>query len=422
MTTTSCRSPRAASEWPGWIERPSRCGDARLRGSRRRCGPRARRRSSPRGRSSTTSAGAVELDRALDCRARRAASSPRPGGGAGLGGAQRPAADPLDARGRLREPLLGEAPRPRRPRRGPGGPRRPPRPRRGRGPRQSASAPAASASTAPSSTPTRRADGAHLERVGDHHPVEAELVAQQPVRCARLSVAGTVVERRARRMCAVMIDCTPASIAARNGHELAASSSSRRPRRSAARGASRLPVSPWPGKCFAHAATPRRWSPVTNAATCRATSAGSEPNERTPITGLRGFVFTSATGARSRLIAAGGELAADRRRDRARSASTSSTAPSARLPGYELPVRGLEPGDVAALLVDRDQRLGPLGADRGASAPRAARGRATLRANRTTPPSPPASSRRTQSGGASPAKPGQEAGATRAARARPLTP
>ena len=42
----------------------------------------------------------------------------------------------------------------------------------------------------------RGADRAHLERVGDHDPVEAELVAQQPVQRARLRVAGSVVERR----------------------------------------------------------------------------------------------------------------------------------------------------------------------------------------------------------------------------------
>ena len=38
--------------------------------------------------------------------------------------------------------------------------------------------------------------------------------------------------------------------------------------------------------------------------------------------------------------------------------ATSSTAPSARLPGVELPLPPLEPGDVAALLVDASSRPG----------------------------------------------------------------
>ena len=47
-------------------------------------------------------------------------------------------------------------------------------------------------------------------------------------------------------------------------------------------------VAPWPGKCLAQAATPPACSPRTNATACRATSSGSAPNERSPITGLSG--------------------------------------------------------------------------------------------------------------------------------------
>ncbi len=58
-------------------------------------------------------------------------------------------------------------------------------------------------------------------------------------------------------------------------------------------------VSPWPGKCLAHAATPVDCSPSTNAAECRATRSGSSPKLRTPMTGLSGEEFTSTLGARS---------------------------------------------------------------------------------------------------------------------------
>src|SRR5216684_4289553 len=65
-----------------------------------------------------------------------------------------------------------------------------------------------------------------------------------------------------------------------------------------------MDVSPWPGKCLTHAATPASCSPATHAADCRATGAAWAPNARTPITGLIGLLFTSATGARSRSMPA----------------------------------------------------------------------------------------------------------------------
>ena len=54
---------------------------------------------------------------------------------------------------------------------------------------------------------------------------------------------------------------------------------------------------------------------MTNAATCRATSSESAPNERMPITGFAGLTFTSATGREVEVDADRGQVGADRRRD-----------------------------------------------------------------------------------------------------------
>jgi hypothetical protein len=47
---------------------------------------------------------------------------------------------------------------------------------------------------------------------------------------------------------------------------------------------------------------PADWRPSVTAAPKSLTSAGSAPNDRGPITGLSGLLFTSSTGARSKLI------------------------------------------------------------------------------------------------------------------------
>ena len=70
-------------------------------------------------------------------------------------------------------------------------------------------------------------------------------------------------------------------------------------------------MSPWPGKCFAQAATPSRCSPSAKATAWRATSSGSREKLRSPITGFAGLVSTSATG-RIEVHAQVRELAAER--------------------------------------------------------------------------------------------------------------
>ena len=63
-----------------------------------------------------------------------------------------------------------------------------------------------------------------------------------------------------------------------------------------------VPVSPWPGKCFAVASIPWSWMPRISAAASRPTSTGSSPNERVLMIGLAGLLLTSATGANARWI------------------------------------------------------------------------------------------------------------------------
>ncbi|MBT9154868.1 MAG: hypothetical protein DDT39_01554 [Firmicutes bacterium] len=58
------------------------------------------------------------------------------------------------------------------------------------------------------------------------------------------------------------------------------------------------PALPWPGKCLPTASTPASASPLAAIAPSWPTRRGSSPNERTPITGLRGLSLTSSTGAK----------------------------------------------------------------------------------------------------------------------------
>ena len=77
--------------------------------------------------------------------------------------------------------------------------------------------------------------------------------------------------------------------------------------------------------------------PSISAATCRETRSASAPNERTPITGLRGSVLTSATGP----MTTSAPISRTRRASSAPVAlvaATSSSAPSCAAPGTVDPV------------------------------------------------------------------------------------
>lgn len=98
-------------------------------------------------------------------------------------------------------------------------------------------------------------------------------------------------------MWAVITASIPAAIADRNGGASSVSHSSRVWWMYGSLVWLSSVVSPWPGKCLAVAATPVPRYPFTCAATSRATARGSAPKDRTPMTGLAGSTFTSATGA-----------------------------------------------------------------------------------------------------------------------------
>ena len=201
----------------------------------------------------------------------------------------------------------------------------------------SRSQPAARVRTAVSGRP-RTPDAPRISSASDTiTPSKPSSPRSRPPSAAGDRVAGRSPVMAGTRMWAVITARTPASMAAAKG--------GRSRRRSTSSGASMtgrswwesVMVAPWPGKCLAQAATPASCNPSTAAAACAATRAGSAPNERVPITGLSSAVFTSTVGAMSRVTpreASSTPIA----RCTARVRDTSSTTPSAALPGYALPV------------------------------------------------------------------------------------
>ena len=163
-------------------------------------------------------------------------------------------------------------------------------------------------------------------------PVNPSSPRSRPLRAAADSVAGASPVSSGTRRWPGITPRTPAAMAAANGGR------SRRRSRSRLACTVTMPwwesalVLPCPGKCFAHAATPAACRPRTAAAACRATRSGSAPNDRMPMTGLSAAVFTSTDGARFTLMPR-----AARSWPSARCTAavriTSSTAPSAALPG-----------------------------------------------------------------------------------------
>ena len=120
-----------------------------------------------------------------------------------------------------------------------------------------------------------------------------------------------------------------------------------------------------------------------------------------PITGLSGFVLTSATGAKSRFHPDLRQLRSDRDRHALGELDVVHYAerPVARI---RAPVRGLQPGDVTAFLVDSDEKLGALRAQVVGERPQLVAALDVPGVEGATPPSPSPTRRRTQSGATGP--------------------
>ena len=109
----------------------------------------------------------------------------------------------------------------------------------------------------------------------------------------------------------VITAATPASDAAANG---TSSRAARVPASTSTTGSARWlswSVSPWPGKCLAHAATPASWTPISHAAACAATRPGPGPKLRVPMTGLSALRVDVGHRPQDEGDAERGELGAD---------------------------------------------------------------------------------------------------------------
>jgi hypothetical protein len=168
-------------------------------------------------------------------------------------------------------------------------------------PMQSRSQPAATARTAASGMPMSPLAPTMSSASVTTTPRKPRSPRSRSCTTAREKVAGLSASICGSRMCELMTVLAPAATDASNGSSSRArSASSGRSTTGSARCES-WAVSPWPGKCFALTATPVASCAATQAALCSATSSGSLPKLRTPITGLSAFELMSTSGAKLRL-------------------------------------------------------------------------------------------------------------------------
>ena len=117
----------------------------------------------------------------------------------------------------------------------------------------------------------------HVEGVGDDDAVEAELLAQQRTAPCGLRVAGSSGSSAGTTMWEVITAATPASDGRRERHQLARGQGRRRRRRRpAARGGCPGRCRRGPGSAWRRRRRRPPAGPITQAATCAATSAGSD--------------------------------------------------------------------------------------------------------------------------------------------------
>ena len=274
-----------------------------------------------------------------------------------------------DPRRRVGQPLLGQpARRGPRPRSRPG-PRAPARRRR----RPSPGRPEAEQVAARGERedrglrdPAAGRRARHVEGVADDDAREAQVVRAAGRATAALSVAGESASQADTTTCEVMTAAAPALTADRERH--AAPGRPGRRRAASTRGSARWlsrSVSPWPGQCLTQAATPVSCRPSVQAATCVATSDGSAPKLRVPMTGLSAPAVDVRDRRQGHRDPERRQLGPDVPADRPGEVGKVVAAPRARAPSTGLPSLRVQPGDVAALLVDRDDRAGSTRADRG---------------------------------------------------------
>ena len=224
-----------------------------------------------------------------------------------------------------------------------------------------------SARTAPSSTPMvaliARISSASVITI----PSKPSSQRSRSWRITRLVVAGTS-SSAGTRMCAVMIEAAPASIAARNGGSAFATNASRSSWTTGSSRCESASVSPCPGKCFAHAATPWPWRPRTKAATCLADEPGIRAERPDPDDRVQRIRVHVGDRREVEVDADRGEIGADRGGDLLGEVDVVDSAERS-VPGVRAPVRRLEPRDVAALLVDGHEKVAALGAQQVVQSP-----------------------------------------------------
>ena len=221
--------------------------------------------------------------------------------------------------------------------------------------------PATSASDRGLRDPPAGRRAGHVEGVADDDAGEAELVAQHARATAWLSVAGRSGSSAGTTTCEVITAAAPAFDRGRERHQLALGEDvGGHVETGAARGGC-------PGRCRRARASasrrPRRRPPGAPRSTRRrgvATSAGSAPKLRVPMTGLSG----SAVDVRDRreVIVIPSAASSDPTcRPTARVRSGRSAVPERERAEHRAAVLGVQPGDVAALLVDRHDARGASG-------------------------------------------------------------
>ena len=198
-------------------------------------------------------------------------------------------------------------------------------------------------------------DRAHLERIRHHQPVVAELLAEEPVQ--------DLSAHRRRGLAEPSDDDV-------RGHDRLDPGLDRRAKghesfvldgfdhRELVMGVlGRIPV---PRKVLRTSHDACALQTANERGDVPATSGPSAPNERMPMTGFCGFVFTSATGARSRFTPTARRSAAIAARDLLRELDVVNGSES-RVARVRAPGPRLQPGHIAAFLVDPDEDVVPLG-------------------------------------------------------------